>query len=287
MEHSRTGMKLHCKLGTYFHTRATSQVLGPEIVDALCKRPDLEPEEAWHLLERRLWLHERVADPVADGRHRSAGIGVSTLTIVRVREQETDGCRMMLSPSSIELASHGPRWHVVPSGMLQPFASDSADRLRMQFSVRSTVLREFVEELFGVEAPDTGDGNVDHDAILQRPEARALTQMLDRGDAQLLYTGVAVNLLTLRPEICTVLIVHDPGWYEHHRTGLHLCNPHPAPNRDAELLPDQRWIQLTGLTRDHLEPDAAGQDVLRTATLVTPAWACLDLGLRVARRVLA
>jgi hypothetical protein len=25
---------------------------------------------------------------------------------------------------------------------------------------------------------------------------------------------VAVNLLALRPEICAVLIIDDPGWYE-------------------------------------------------------------------------
>lgn len=287
MERTQAGVKLHCKLGTYFHSLTTSEVLEPEIVDAFSARPDHPPEQAWSHLGRRAWLHERVADPVADGRHRSAAIGISTLTIVRVRQRELDGYTMMLSPSSIGVAPQQGRCHVVPSGMFQPFTNESPDRIRAQFSVRSMVLRELVEELFGVEELETGDGRTDPDAIFDRPEAEAITQMLDRGDAHLLYSGVAVNLLTLRPEICTLLIVHDPDWYEEQSASLQLWDGHLKRSRRTEPLPDQAWIQLVTLTNDRLEPDAAWRESLQTGTVVMPSWACIDLGLRVARHVLA
>jgi hypothetical protein len=87
---------------------------------------------------------------VADGRYRSAALGVSTLTIVRVRNRTFDGYKLFLSPRSCTVATQRRRYHVVPSGMFQPFIpSDSGDLLQSQFSVAATVMREFVEELYG------------------------------------------------------------------------------------------------------------------------------------------
>jgi hypothetical protein len=55
--------------------------------------------------------------------------------------------------------------------------------------VRATVVREFVEELYGVQELETGDGRVDPQAIYDRREARVLDELLGAGDAALLYTG--------------------------------------------------------------------------------------------------
>jgi hypothetical protein len=90
----------HCKLGTYFHALSTSEALDPELTEAYAAWPDSDPDLVWPRLERRAWLHERVHDPVADGRRRSAALGVSTLTIVRVRNRSFDGYKMFLSPRS-------------------------------------------------------------------------------------------------------------------------------------------------------------------------------------------
>jgi hypothetical protein len=288
IEWTEQGPKFHCKLGTYYHSLSTSECLEPEIMDPYSAWPDYEPHEAWPKLERRAWLHERVADPVADGTQRSAAIGVSTLTIVRIRRPEFDGYKMFISPRSCTVATQRRRYHVIPSGMFQPFVADEgSDSLRAQFSVRETVLREFVEELYGVEELETGDGCVDHTAIFHRPEARLMSRMLEAGEAQLLYTGVAMNLLALRPEICTLLIIDDPNWYEQESAHLRLCEEYLRQSEQTELLPDQRWVQLIALgDRDGLEPDARWKDVLRPATLVAPGWAAVDLGLRVFREIL-
>ncbi len=283
-DHGR--IKLDCKLGTYFHSLSTSECLDPELLEAYAAWPDSEPDAVWPRLERRVWLHERVADPVADGRCRSAALGVSTLTIVRVRNSAFDGYKMFLSPRSITVATQRRRYHVVPSGMFQPFIpSESGDLLRSQFSVSATVMREFVEELYGVEELETGDGRVDPQAIYHRREARLLTDMLKAGDAALLYSGVAVNLLALRPEICTVLVIHDPGWYERECGELRICDEYLRQSQQAELLPDQRWVQLISLERHGLELDPKWRGVLRARTVVAPGVAAIDLGLRVARAV--
>jgi hypothetical protein len=281
-------LQLHCKLGTYFHSLSTSESLDLELLEAYAAWPDSDPEQVWSRLERRAWLHERVPNPVADGRYRSAAVGVSTLTIVRVRNRGFDGYKLFLSPRSITVATQRRRYHVVPSGMFQPFIpGHSGDLLQGQFSVSQTVMREFVEELYGVEELETGDGRVDPQAIYHRREARLLSDMLRASDAALLYSGVAVNLLALRPEICTVLIVHDPGWWERESGELRICHEYIQQCQQTELLPDQRWVQLINLEHHGLELDPTWREQLRARTVVAPGVAAIDLGLRVARSVVA
>ena len=280
-------LQLNCKLGTYFHSLSTSECLDPELLEAYAAWPDSKLSTVWARLDRRAWLHERVLDPVVDGRYRSAAIGVSTLTVVRVRNRGFDGYKIFLSPRSVTVATQRRRYHVVPSGMFQPFIpSESGDLLRSQFSVSETVMREFVEELYGVEELETGDGRVDPRAIYRRREARLLSDMLGAGDAALLYSGLAVNLLALRPEICTVLVVDDPQWYDRECSELRICDEYLQQCEQAELLPDQRWVQLVNLGRHDLEPDPSWRDHLRARTVVAPGVAAIDLGLRVARSVL-
>jgi hypothetical protein len=98
-----------------------------------------------------------------------------------------DGYKMFLSPRSVTVATQRRRYHVVPSGMFQPFIpGESADLLQEQFSVAATAVREFVEELYGVHELETGDGRVDPNAIYRRREAQLLDGMLKAGDAALL-----------------------------------------------------------------------------------------------------
>src|SRR5207302_11421966 len=95
-----------------------------EAMEAYSAWPDYTPEEGWPKLERRSWLHGRVADPVIDGGHRSSAIGVSTLTVVRVRRTSFDGYKMFISPRSIRVATIQRRQHVIRSGVYQPFIAD-------------------------------------------------------------------------------------------------------------------------------------------------------------------
>jgi transcriptional regulator with XRE-family HTH domain len=287
IERTDRGLKMHCKMGTYFHSLATSESLADEVMEVYSAWPDYRPEEGWPKLKRRTWLHERVADPVIDGGHRSSAIGVSTLTVVRVRRTSFDGYKMFVSPRSIRVATSRRRYHVIPSGMFQPFIADeSGASMRSQFSVSATVLREFVEELYGVEELETGDGRIDPEAIYHRREAKLLTGMLESGAARLLYTGIAVNLLALRPEICTLLVIDDPDWFETESGEIRFCGEYLRQSERTDLLPDQRWVQLIELHGEDLEPEPGWRQHLRPGTLVAPGWAGAVLGLRVAREVI-
>jgi hypothetical protein len=171
--------------------------------------------------------------------------------------------------------------------MFQPFIADeSGPSMQSQFSVSGTVLREFVEELYGVGELETGDGRIDPDAIYHRREAKLLTGMLESGSARLLYTGIAVNLLALRPEICTLLVIDDPRWFENEGGEIRFCGEYLRQSERTDLLPDQRWVQLIELRGDDLQPEFGWKRHLRPGTLVAPGWAGTVLGLEVAREVI-
>ncbi|SNQ59814.1 conserved hypothetical protein [Candidatus Methanoperedens nitroreducens] len=43
---------------------------------------------------------------------------------------------------------------------------------------------------------------------------KILRKLIENNEAELFFTGVAVNLLNLRPEICTLLLIKSPEWYK-------------------------------------------------------------------------
>ena len=79
-----------------------------------------------------------------------------------------------------------------------------------EWSVKHEIMREVLEELFNLPEQRQADR---WDYFYEHPALRLLLQLLEAGAAQLLATGVIVNLLTLRPEIGTLLLIHDPAWY--------------------------------------------------------------------------
>jgi hypothetical protein len=82
--------------------------------------------------------------------------------------------------------------------------------------------------------------------------------MLESGAARLLYTGIAVNLLALRPEICTLLVIDDPSWFENEGGEIRFCGEYLRQTERTDLLPDRRWVQPIGLEGDNLQPEFDG-----------------------------
>jgi hypothetical protein len=66
---------------------------------------------------------------------------------------------------------------------------------------------------------------------------------------------------------------------------LRICDEFLQQCEQAELLPDQRWVQLISLTRSSLEVEPLWWDRLRASTIVASGAAAVELGLQVARAV--
>jgi 8-oxo-dGTP pyrophosphatase MutT (NUDIX family) len=129
-------------------------------------------------------------DPLHRGTGRAAAIGVSVVVTVTA-----GSTHVLLGRRRSDLATDPGKWHVVPSGMLEP--TTSGDPLI------ATVRHELTEEL-GVEV-----------------SAQFLTQHLRT-------LGFAFDLLRLRPEICLALDLGDATDLQIRSNEYDACRKAPA-----------------------------------------------------------
>jgi hypothetical protein len=207
-------IKLGCTVGYYFDALMTSDILEWELLTLLGSRKgESDPRHVIDHLKCRGCVHRLSDRPVFRPVGRSAAIAISTVVLFR----RPEGFAVLLQHrSSKGVAVHKDLWHVAPSFMFQPVVRETVK----EYSVIHNVFREYLEELFKVEEATDPPSVISHDYFYGNPNLEYLRSLLANGDAQLLLTGVTVNLLNLRPEICTLLYVESPEWYRKHSTGL-------------------------------------------------------------------
>jgi len=206
------GPRMTCWAGLYSLTLDTCHSLEWETLKAVGRYSALLkvlPEGARNVMlgasmPLRRTLHREVADPVVDGSKRCAGIGISLLI---AHPDESGAIHLMVRQRSTSVAVDMNRNHVIPAGMFQSYTGDPEVR---DYQLIRTVAREYLEELYSEEFPVTGDDV--WDLVQANPRYRFLDALLDSGRAQLVVTGVAVNLITLRPEVLALLYIRDAGW---------------------------------------------------------------------------
>jgi len=202
-------LQLTCELGYYYYTLDTCFSLLWEILSKLNKiRGDTDDDfkRFDKELELRTGLHRVCRDPIVTGTGRSAAIGISTL----VAYNDGLGFKLWLKTRSTSgVAVYPGLVNVLPSGMFEP----AVGKLDEEFSVRHNVFREYLEEVFDI--PEA-KGEEAYDYFYNNPRLEFLCKFLGLGFAQLFLTGVAVDLLSLRPEICTLLLIRTPEWYSYH-----------------------------------------------------------------------
>ncbi len=247
----RPRLTMDCAPGRYFGMLDTCSAIEVELRAAICNG-ERQPATLDGKLRLRHAAHTAAGgDPITSGVGRDAAIGLSMLVACRTG----DGYRMRLAPRGNGGLGLGcGQLHVVPSGMF-----DFADA-RRDYHIGAKLREEYAEELFGKADP----------------ALEYLDALLRTGDAQLFLTGVAMDLLNLRPEICTLLVIHTPEWFEQARQAR--LNDEFLPETVTSgfhgwvrLASDQVMIQEAGLVPERMIPPGAaafwmGVDVLRART---------------------
>lgn len=253
-------LRIDAMTGSYFDMIATCQALNQEIIDS--------SDHVFMRLPLRAQYHRSV-DPlnaITRGRGRSAAIGGAVLIVFR----HSSGYQAILAQRSASNATDPGSYHLLPAFIFQPQTTD-VKACEWQFSYH--VYRELLEELFGVSEIQSDDNHSEQ--VMQHPAIQYLQQLMQSNQAGLYLTGVSVNLLTLRPEICALLLIHDAGWYERIST----------PGSDIAM--DTTAETLNGLTLVPAENDAAVQAMIPDSHLTIPPQAIPALweGLDLARRL--
>jgi len=195
--------RLHARLGTYYDHVATCIALEREL---LAGGPS----------PLRDALHREVAPATTmqTGAGRSAAIGVNALIVYR----SVDGdYRVYIAERSKKTAHKPGALHVIPAFTFQPTDPDNP---ATAWDLRAGIRREYAEELFGVEEAEHGP-QAAHPALVE------LDDMLADGRASLELTGMTCNLMTTHVSVCTLLMIHDAGWFprlERWRTQHHPEN---------------------------------------------------------------
>jgi hypothetical protein len=219
-----------------------------------------DPAELLAKLPLRSRVHRADANPFVSAVGRAAGIGVAAVVCFTVRND--DDIYALLGLRSSSVSTWRNTWHVFPSGMLGArfvdFHGYHAE------DVRRAWLAEFQEELFDVKEsaaltmpPDHVDD--EYDSLVGEYEAR------------IVFTGVAFDLLNLRPELCGLIYIGDQRWYERTKFAPNYEVARASSNSPLFYPTPVRWSDERALSR--ITPDAtvpsgaaafwAGVDVAR------------------------
>lgn len=212
LETAPEGDRLHCTTGSYFDTVNTCTILEVELRRAMATVPeDASHEVRYEAMPLRRALHgtrqgEEALEDAWSSRERSAAIAISCLFVVN----DGQDYRYFVRQRSANLADGAGLYHIVPSMVFQPTAADPLDP--KSYSIQNTIFREVAEELFDREESDPD--------LISCPEIADLQSLLANGGASLKISGIAMDLLCLRPEILAVLVVRDPQWLARYGSSL-------------------------------------------------------------------
>ena len=247
-------------IGSYFDMVSSADYLEYELLAAIDRGPG--PVGLSNLPAREAALSAFAAPSacLVAGGGVDAVLAVSTL-VVYAREGRY---WMLCDVRSGSVAEYGNLYHVAPSFIFQPVTSLTSHNLAIEWRVTHNVYREYLEELFDVPEVEHAEGAVAADYFYDHPNLLFLEELLRSGAAQLRGTAFIFNLLNHRPEICTLLLITDEGWFQQQkdvfaarRNGLEYLRLNSefvlgaSPRMDWEMeavttlpIDDPRWGQI-------------------------------------------
>jgi hypothetical protein len=268
---AKEGHRIRSSLGYYYDALTTCDVLEWEMLTTFDATTSNEFENVRRRLKSRNKYHEQVPDPVFDGEKRSAALSISTLIVFN----DGETYQAFIRGRSGKTAAHSDLYHVVPSFMFQPVWGDS----KKEYSIRHNIFREYLEEVFGVADMERSKGEISFDYFYGHEKLIQLQGLLKSKDAELFLTGYAMNLLNLRPEICTLLLIRDKNWLKQKiAANWEFLTPQQAYEERKEV------ILPIDILRDN---DGIASDLSNIpGTFVPPGAAAFWLGVDLARKLI-
>jgi hypothetical protein len=267
---SNCSLQLH--LTDYLSTIGTHDAIEHEL---LLAASNVAPDGEIHAEELPLRL--AFFDKSEEEKRRHAGLAISTVIATRTM----DGDYLMhVRRRSQKTAVHSGLLHVLPAGMFQADIAPELER-----DIEFAVVREYGEELFGNEF----DSNRDNPHYIRHEwkEVSSIDRLIENGDADLIHTGILLNRLNLRPEICCVLMIHQPGWFELQPVAV---NWEYVKRKDIERAkvddtrPPLTTFSLTRFEQQFFESTGGETPAELVANWVPPGLGALVLAARVGRK---
>ena len=184
-------------------------------------------------LEPQTRLVRRLETKPFDFKARLVGVGINTITVFAYRNEapmflmHERGKHFKATGTSEPSSEAVNMWHVIPAGTWQPYDIDDRHH-QFEFRFEANVLREFCEEVLGHEdlmkskyfdtSPtilyaDAYEGMAPQAADVQKQLA-GTRKLFETNGVSHWYLGCGLDLLTLKLEFCTLLIVDGDRFRE-------------------------------------------------------------------------
>ena len=148
---------------------------------------------------------EACGNPLYSGAGRCAALATSTLLVFKT--SRSDGFFSLIRRRSEHVGVSPGMLHVIPAGMFEARNYDI-------WSAENNVWRELLEEVYN-DKEESGSAQPDNDdRIRQKVPVNLLIEMIGNRSAEFSVTGICCDLLSLRHEICTILLVDDASFYD-------------------------------------------------------------------------
>lgn len=210
------GPRFHFCPGSYYSFVETCEVLSYELALAMVDHPEIREiievrshhryPDALALLEKKKAIPLRRRAGPLDFSARHTAFGTATLVIHKRSKKPP---LFIMNVRSTELSETPGLKHVIPAGTFQPNVLGDQDH-DIEFSFKENIIREFAEELLGDPGLRSEGGfPLDVNEMYGERARRFRSLVRDRDVVDLLYLGTVVDPLNLKPEIITILMVHD------------------------------------------------------------------------------
>jgi hypothetical protein len=270
-------------LGYYFNMVKSADYLELELLAAGLRLGDKISLNALPARTEALARYPSPGECLRSGGGVDAAIAISTLVVFLWKGEYW----MLCDVRSKSVAEYSDLYHVVPSFIYQPVTAPNEHNLAIEKSVIHNIYREYLEELFAMEEIEHSGSPVAPDFFYGYSNLHLLKNLLGRDAAKLVGTSLIFNLLTHRPEICSVLVIDDESWY-----GRQAAGEADPPLRYLRLIPE--FLQNEEQTEEpHLElvtmlplRHPRWADVAKPWRMVPPGAPALILGTKLACKLI-
>ncbi|MDJ0676637.1 MAG: serine protease [Calothrix sp. MO_167.B42] len=143
---------------------------------------------------------------------RCTAFGTCTIVVIKRTNKVP---KFILNKRSLELSETPGLKHVIPAGTFQPNSNNDGFH-KEEFSFVANIFREFIEELVEeYELRGNARPVFDHDSMYEDNEKgkKLRKSIIKQDNYKLLYLGMVIDPINLKPEILTVLMLHE-GYVE-------------------------------------------------------------------------
>lgn len=215
---------IYPKLGNFGLNVYSSHILEYELFRAYkkFKGQEVEISQLWDALPFRHYVHfaegnkNNVEAALYTGAGRYSLFSVQCLVMfMDHNKQEYVSLLMKRSTDPQKIAAKLGFYQFFPAGGFELYEKErihSVNTIIENYSLRKAILREYLEEVFGLE--DFQSVNPENNkettyTILNHSEVECILKMVEKGTASFELLGVAVDLVTLRHELSFILKIDD------------------------------------------------------------------------------